>query len=216
VLGWEIGVSTILCVHALKVCTFSESNSQQVLGEGLPCSSGSTSPGCTSDRNESGRDTPTQGLYGSRLPENHRPCYPFVIATERDSSLGLGLKPALGRTALEGSASGTGGVSVIQNANGGAAKDVRPLGRTFGDRRFVRRGERECAVHLDGIEVGEIVESGTEDGLANIPTIGVERKDIRIAECGRPQAWISFLGLVLDDERSVEHWCSNGLLPSLL
>ena len=71
--------------------------------------------------------------------------------------------------------------SAVQNANGGAAKDVRPLGRDL--RRFVRRAVRvaipHLGRHLGRTKVGQIGESGAGNGSANILTIGVEREAIR-------------------------------------
>ena len=57
---------------------------------------------------------------------------------------------------------------------------------------------------LGRTKVGRVEESSAGDGSANISTIGVEIKDIRHAERRQTRAWISFLGLVLDDERSIE------------
>lgn len=148
----------------------------------LPCSSGSPSSGCTSDRNEGGRDIPTQagGEGASLLSAGPPRCYAFAIGTERNGALvlgraghghdgrGRGNGPGSGRNTLYGSAGWAEGADEHQDASGHADEVNMQAGGSS-----VRRGQKvliEWGLHLDKTKLGRVGESCTRDVLANIST----------------------------------------------
>ena len=73
------------------------------------------------------------------------------------------------------------GAGENQNANDGAEKvNMRLLRGTLCDGSIARRGQK--------VLMGCAGPVGTRDGLANISTRGVKRKDVRHAESRRPPA----------------------------